>query len=328
MFAAKDDWTWSGGDQATSYRASNGVTYWLFGDTVAGVRDPDTGGYRTGWSMLSNSILQQDGATLKSATHDLAVPDASDGDRYWPMSVFEANGLMYVFCQRVRNTATYFELRGTELAVFALKPSGELTFVCMRDTPSTGMLFGDTAARAQYGIDAVASGGWLYVFGFSNQADDPFCPHRSYVARVAVDLAETPSAWRFWSGAAAGWQADMAQASPILSGQLTSARIVDGFWLLAHKPWNGWGTTVYIELRSEITEPPTSIVKVDSPGGPKFVTYLPQLHPEQILASGNLLLSVSYNGITLDDVAQDANLYKPRFFDIALPWFNAIGQSD
>jgi hypothetical protein len=158
----------------------------------------------------------------------------------------------------VRNTPTYFELRGTELAIFEPQPNGDLTFVCMRDTPSTRALTADTAARAQYGTDVVASDGWLYVFGFSNQPDDPFCPHRSYVARVAVNSAGTPSAWRFWSAADARWQTDIAQASPILLGQLTSTRIVDGVWLLAHKPWNGWGTTIYIEIRSKVTEPPSA----------------------------------------------------------------------
>jgi hypothetical protein len=323
MFAAKQDWTWSGGDQATSYRASSGVTYWLFGDTVIGRRDPVTNGYRPGWRMLPNSILRQDGATLTPATDGPAVPNAPDGDRYWPMSMFEANGLIYVFCQRVRTTATFFELRGTELAIFEPRPTGELTFICMRDTPSTGALIGDAAAQAQYGTDAVVEDGMLYVFGFSNQPDDPLCPHRSYVARLPANQVGTASAWRFWGGAEAGWQASMAKAVSILPGQLSSARIVDGIWLLAYKPWNGWGATIYIELRMEITEPAKSTVKIDSPGGPKFVTYLPQLHPEQALTSGNMLLGVSYNGVTLSDVAQDANLYKPRFFDLVLPRFGS-----
>jgi hypothetical protein len=102
------------------------------------------------------------------------------------MSTFDANGQIYVFCQRVRNTATYFALCGTELAIFEPMPSGELTFVCMRDTPSTGALIGDTAGLAQYGTDAVASEGWLYVFGFANQ---PGAPQRRRAGRQSLQAA-------------------------------------------------------------------------------------------------------------------------------------------
>ncbi|MET0494384.1 MAG: hypothetical protein ABW000_14770, partial [Actinoplanes sp.] len=53
LFEAKNDWTWSGGDQVTSLRATNGLTYWSFGDTALGEEDPATGAYRPGWRLIS-----------------------------------------------------------------------------------------------------------------------------------------------------------------------------------------------------------------------------------------------------------------------------------
>jgi hypothetical protein len=40
LFQARNDFTWSGADQATSYIATNGHIYWLFGDVIPGTRNP------------------------------------------------------------------------------------------------------------------------------------------------------------------------------------------------------------------------------------------------------------------------------------------------
>jgi hypothetical protein len=138
----------------------------------------------------------------------------------------------------------------------------------------------------------------VYVFGYANAKDDAFAPHRSYVARVATGSVESPGAWRF-RDAAGSWVTDRAQAAPILSAQVSSVRLIGGRWVLAYKPWNGWGDTVYIETRS--------------------APWSSQLHPEQALASGKLLVSIAWNGATLADVGADADLYKPRFHEVTLP---------
>jgi len=324
LFAAKNDLTWSGGDQVTSLRASNGLTYWSFGDTAIGEQDPATGGYRPGWRLISNSILVQRGDSLGPATPPgVAVPDAADGDRYWTQGMFQVGTFIYVLCQRVRNTSDYFQLRGVELAKFAVNADGSLTFRTMVNTPSTGKLDGDSAATAQYGGDAVVSGAFVYVFGYANAPGDVYAPHRSYVARVPTRLVESAAAWRF-RDAGGQWVADLGQAAPILSAQISSVRVIGDRWVLAYKPWNGWGDTVYIETRATPWGAPTGTVTVSSPagttaGGQKYQTYSPQLHPEQSLASGKLLLSIAWNGVTLGDVGADADLYKPRFYEVALP---------
>lgn len=320
LFQAMNTWTWSGGDQATSYRAGNGITYWVFGDTITGERDPISGAYRPGWQMLPNTMLRQDGGRFTAAIEGIAVPNALDGDRYWPMGMFEAQGYLYVFCQRVRNTSTFFELRGVELARFAFQPDGRRSLTAMLRTPSTWALGGDSAQLAQYGADAVYDDGWVYVFGFSNVPGDLAYPQRSYVAKVPAGQVEDPAAWWFWTAEpVAAWVREIGRATPIVLGQLTSARLIGGQWVFAFKPWSMWGDTIQIEVRPSPFDPPSGVLRLSSPSGLQQVTYSPQLHPEQKLSSGKLLLSISSNGRTLAQVGQDANLYKPRFFEITLP---------
>ncbi|NMO21918.1 hypothetical protein HPC49_40415 [Pyxidicoccus fallax] len=324
LFQAKNDWTWSGGDQVTSFKASNGLTYWSFGDTIQGTEDATTGAYVAGWRMIGNSLLVQRGGQLGAAISGIAVPDASDGDRYWTQGMFEANGALYVLCQRVRNTPDgWFELRGVELAKFAFNTDGTLRRVGLFSTPSSGRSGGNSAAATQYAADAVVSGTTVYVFGYANAPEDPFAPHRSYVARVATSQVETASAWRF-RYADGTWGTDMALAAPILHAQVSSTRLIGGSWYLAYKPWNGWGDTVFVERRASPWGTALATTTVSSPagttaGGRNYQTYAPQLHPEQALASGKVLLSIAWNGQTLGDIAADADLYKPRFHEVTLP---------
>ena len=116
----------------------------------------------------------------------------------------------------------------------------------------------------------------------------------------------------------------MTAATPILSAQVSSVRLVNGQWLMAYKPWNGWGDTVYVERRATPYADPSATVTVPSPagvtpGGQSYLTYSPQLHPEQTLTSGKLLLSIAWNGASPADLLADADLYKPRFSEISAP---------
>jgi hypothetical protein len=324
LYQDKNDWTWSGGDQVTSLRTSNGLTYWSFGDTIIGQEDPASGAYQPGWQMIPNTILVQRGGELGATTWGAAVPNPVDGERYWTQGMFEANGHLYVLCQRVRNTDTgWFDLRGVEMAKFAYNADGTLAFRGMINTPSTGKYDGNSVDTAQYAADAVVNGGYVYVFGYANAPGDPYAPHRSYVARVPVASVESPSAWRFQRNGGE-WGPEMELATPIAAAQISSVRIISGRWFMAYKPWNGWGDTVYIEKRKTPYGSALSTTTISSPGGTtaggqNYQTYSAQLHPEQALASGRLLVSIAWNGETLSDLAADADLYKPRFYEVAVP---------
>jgi hypothetical protein len=306
------------------------LDYWLFGDTILGIRNPATGGYVGGWRMVANSILMENNGVLSSATtNSPAVPDAANGDRYWTQGIFEANGFVYALCSQVRNTNSGigFFLEGGELAKFRLQPGGQLTFMNMVPTPGTGIAEGVGASAIQWAADAVVHDGYVYVFGNSKTAN-PYVPQLGYVSRVPTASVETPSAWQFWDGTF--WVAAMSNSAPIISDMISGVRRYNGVWIVLHKPFAGWGSSVYAEIAPAPQGPYSfSQILFDSPAGQttngvttnlySYVTYSPQPHPEYPLASGKLLVSMAWNGNDLfQDVANDANLYKPRFYEVAV----------
>lgn len=340
LFAAKQDLTWSGGDQATTVVA-NGRTYWLAGDTiVSNGEDPD-GSYPDGARWVSNRILLQRGGDLVNAMANggVGVPDPpthtdANADHYWPQAGFYANGHLYVLAQRVQadpTDALGFKLTGVEMAKYRVRSDGLLVLVSMVATPSTGVAGGVGPAHIQWAGDALVYNGYVYAYGFTLAQGNAYVAHWSYAARVPVGKVEQPAAWRFYARSTGRWVARTAALNPdptdqpdaILPSQVSSVRQVGGKFVVAHKPWNGWGDTVRIETAAAPVGPWTEVASIPSPAGTwegsDYVTYCPQLHPEQQLASGGLLVSVAWNGKTLDDTMSNADLYKPRFYEVALP---------
>jgi hypothetical protein len=329
MFAEKNDLTWSGGDQMTSYLAPNGRIYWTSGDTMLSQGESPDGSYPPGSRMVSNRVLIQAGASLTNATStDVAVPNPptstpENQERYWTQGMFYANSYLYVLSQRVTSQGSSFTLKGVELARFSIARSGMLTFRGMVTTPSTGVHQGNGPAHIQWGADAVQQDkySYLYVFGYSHNADI-YNPIQSYVARVPGWQVENPFAWKYWNGGA--WVAGMSNAKAIINSQVSSARIIKGKWRLLHKPWSGYGDKVYMESGFKAQGPYTQRLLFSSPAGTtqqgfKYQTYGPMLHPEQTLASGKLLVSIDWNGQDFfADTLRDADLYKPRFYEVAL----------
>ena len=340
LFAAKQDMTWSGGDQATTVVA-NGRTYWLAGDTMVSNGEAADGSYPPGSVMVSNRILLQRGGDLVNAmaAGGVAVPDPpthtdANADHYWPQAGFYANGFLYVLAQRVQadpSDALGFKLTGVEMAKYRIRTDGLLVFVAMVATPSTGVPGGAGAAHIQWAGDAVVWNGYVYAYGFTLASGNAYVAHFSYAARVPVGKVEQPSAWRFWAASQGRWVARIDALNPdantqpdaVLPSQVSSVRLIGGRFVVAHKPWNGYGDTVRIETAAAPTGPWTEVASIPSPAGTwegrDYVTYCPQLHPEQALASGKLLVSIAWNGKTMDDTMANADLYKPRFYEVTLP---------
>ncbi len=179
----------------------------------------------------------------------------------------------------------------------------------------------------QWAADAVVYNGYVYIFG-NSLTTNPYVPQLGYVSRVPAVSVEIPAAWQFWNGAS--WTASMSNSAPVLSDMISGVRPDNGVWVMLHKPFAGWGSSVYAEVAPAPQGPySSSQIIFDSPAGQttngvatnlySYVTYSPQPHPEYSLASGKLLVSIAWNGSSLfQDVAKDAGLYKPRFYEVAL----------
>ncbi|HEU5123069.1 MAG TPA: DUF4185 domain-containing protein [Verrucomicrobiae bacterium] len=329
LFQAKNDWTWSGSDQVTSYRAANGLNYWMFGDTILGTRNEFTGGYNAGWKMVANSILIESNGVLSAATSVPAVPDAANGDRYWVQGMFEANAYLYCQCARVRNASggLGFQLYGAEFAKFQFQPNGQLTFLGMIPTPGTGIPEAVGRESIQWTRDVVVDEGYVYVFG-DTLTGNAFSPKASYVSRVAQSDIENPAAWRFWNSST--WVTDSTTAVVVIPDMISSVRRYAGKWVVLYKPFAGFGDQVWAQIASAPQGPYGSPQLIfSSPGGSVsngvttdlhcYQTYSPQAHPQYPLTNGKLLVSIAWNGCDLfQDTAHDARLYKPRFYEVAL----------
>lgn len=346
MFAAKNDQIWSGGDQTTSLQAPNGRSYWISGDTMlSNGEDPDGSYPVLGTRMVSNRILLQDGASLENAMADggIAVPHPAgfagrEREKYWPQGAFVANDHLYLLCQRVGSNLTPgslgFRLVGSELAKYRFEADGKLVFVKMVPTPSTDVPEGVGAAHVQWAADAIRRDGYVYIYGYTNAQRGDAASHYSYVARVPIKRVENPAAWSFYRKSANDWVRSTAELSSashnpdaILATQISSVRMIAGKIVIAHKPWNGFGSPVYAELGSSPQGPFRQTKMFESPAGiwqgRRYWTYGPMLHPEQALAgadAGKTLVSINWNGRDFQsDVLSSADVYKPRFFAVRLP---------
>ena len=116
--------------------------------------------------MVHDSCLVQDGGCLPAVNGtDRAevIPNASNGDWYWPQSALLENGKLVVFSTRVRRTGLRsmdFRTVGTDAAVFVLL-QGRPVFNRMAGSPSTGL--GD--GGLEYGADLVLPAAFTSVYG-------------------------------------------------------------------------------------------------------------------------------------------------------------------
>lgn len=346
MFAAKNDQTWSGGDQITSFKAPNGRIYWISGDTILSDGEDRDGSYPdSGTRMVSNRVLLQNGGTLENAiaAGGIAVPHPAtraggEQEKYWPQGAFVADGHLYLLCQRVGTDKTPgtlgFKLVGAELAKYRFAADGKLTFVKMVPTPSSNVPEGVGAAHIQWAADAIDYDGHVYIYGYTNAQRGDHASHYSYVARVPSGKVENRGAWRFYRKSANRWVRSTAQLASggknpdaILATQISSVRLIAGKIVIAHKPWNGFGSSVYAEVGSRPQGPFRQVKLFESPAGTwqgrRYWSYAPMLHPEQALAgmdAGKTLVSINWNGRDFfSDVLNNADLYKPRFFAVRLP---------
>lgn len=333
MYDNKNDFVFSGGDQSTSIKhPTSGKVYWIHGDTILGTENPETGAYDPGWKMISNTILIQLNnelipALVSGSGEAVPRPESSteaNNERYWTQGAFFANNHLYVLCQRVENDASQgygFKVTGVEMAKFSVRWDGKLTLVAMIATPSTGIAGGPGASKIQWAGDAINWGGYVYIYGYTAAESNPFVAQYSYVARVLASQVENPNSWKYYKKSNNTWVSSMSQLSQdtvnqpdaLVPSQVGSVRVINGKVNMLHKPWNGFGSAVNLEVGLLPQGPFTSYHVFDSPAGSNDYTYMPMLHPEFTMANGQILVSINRNADLFGVVAHDADKYKPQF---------------
>lgn len=310
QWQAKNDSTWSGSDQMTSYRASSGVVYWLTGDYISGAEDQVSGGYAAGWQMRGNTILMQSGCTVTRAhSGTVAVPDQGEY-RHWAHATVEHSGYLYVLAQRVQGGAS-FTVGGVTIAAFPILASGKL------GAPTT--VAGPNEGPIQWAGAVTVQNGYAYIYGYAG-TDDPWVPQRSYLARVPVGSILATSQWTFWDGG--GWTSVQGSAQPVRDCQISSAASIGGRTVALCKPWHGYGSAVEAHTAVAPQGPFTTQTLFQSPAGTfqgiQAQTYQPMIHPWASLTSGKTLVSINRNYVDHTQFGNRADAYKPLFFEVTL----------
>ena len=323
MFDVKNDAGWSGADQSASTLLPDGRTLWAFGDTFLGAQGAD-GAYATGVRMVHNSLLLQDRGCLTAVPGRAGaelVPNAANGDFYWPSTAVLDNGKLVVIAARTRRvpTAPGFEGVGFEAAVFRLPSGGAPVFERMAPLPSTS----SGEQWAQYGAAALATGGFTYAYANRKVTGYLIFGKAVTVARVPVGQLLHLAAWRYWNGRA--WVADKAAAVDLVSATprgwssaFSVLRRSNGTFGYLTKENDYLGSDVISGTSPGPTGPFSRTVVASRPSyaQPGEQLYNPLAHPEQRLADGSLLVSISRNNESWATVLADADLYKPQFFTV------------
>lgn len=324
---------WIGADGAHSVELGGGRTLWLFSDTwVGSIRD----GHRTDAGLVNNTVALQRGpreapnlefsirrsATDGTPTAFLAPPDGRGW--FWLQAGAVAGGRLHVFLPQLERTddpgvfgfrscglwlASTADFRGDDPLAwrFELAPFPHAEFTPERERT--------------FGCAALVHGGFLYAYG-TEDVIDTFRARHLILARVPVERAGEPNAWRFFADG--DWQPDFRRASRLFDGMGSEAAVL-------HQPARGRFVLVYTEngLSERIlarsapdpwgpwSEPVELALCPESRRDPLLLTYAAKAH---VTLSSDDELAVSYvvNSLDFWQVARDASLYWPRFLRVRL----------
>lgn len=314
----------AGGDVGASVRLQDGRFLFVFGDTLRG---PAFEGQR----FVRNSMLVFAPGCAQVVLPDdrgALIPDRADGVGYWPMSVLrlqrEAFDLVAVTVQRVQTV-------GRGIFDFEVLGPGVATFVVPRG--QTPQLLGVTdlgpdrvdPARPMWGAASAVHRGWIYHYGTSREAVDPFGGFALRVARLRPDDLDRPENWSYWDGSR--WQRDPDRAAELIPAQGGVSETLsvferDGTWYAVSKRDEVLGTDLTIWTAPAPSGPfavAATVARIPSDAATGTLRYLPLAHPEVLPRQGTVVVSYSENNTDATVVTDDPRRYRPRFLRVPLP---------
>ncbi|HLF14138.1 MAG TPA: DUF4185 domain-containing protein, partial [Bacteroidota bacterium] len=313
---------WLGSDCASTVDIGGGRVLWLFGDTWI---DPSGRGTRRGARMVSNSVAIQTGtdpsrATMKfywGRTRDGApaaiIPDEG-GVRHWFGNGVRVDDRLVLFLGAVVNTNSGLGFESAGWAAWMVEnPDAEPPEWRMHrlETPTNvlGVSPGFTAVRR--------AGEYVYAFG----SEDPVKSHPLYAVRwQAEDLrAGRLMAPEWWAGERLGWIPESSTSArfPLFENGAPEMSIhfdeASGRFIAVQG--SGFGAAdVMLRAAPSLTGPWSRARMVYRPMEyykPDVMIYAAKAHPE--LTGADLVLTYATNGTDIGIVANDSQLYYPRF---------------
>lgn len=203
----------TGSDGTYSVQLPDGRTAWIFGDTFIDGVNPDNTRKHQDPMYVRNSIVLQDGDSLRTLYNivdgrnaSFAIPPVvtenlngvtEDSVWFWPGDGYIHEDQLRIFFSEFAQVDTGmwgFEWRGTWLGSYALPGLDQKELVKLRDNSETNIHFGHAVCE-----DAP----YIYVYGAGNGK-----PHAARFRR-----GEVKGAWEYFDGS--GWQEEISKAAPM-----------------------------------------------------------------------------------------------------------------
>ncbi|NHN56057.1 DUF4185 domain-containing protein [Calidifontibacter sp. DB0510] len=310
---------WQSADVGLTASLLDGRVLWVFGDTLrAASRSP---------RIVSNSAFVTTGLCAQPAvprSHGALVPDPAARTACWPTSMASVpapgEDRLLVACSRVKRQPgglLAFTYLGLSLATLKVPRGGapQVTGVA-KVTPDD-----ENPGQVNWGAAMIVRDGELYIYGTALQGSAG--TRAAYLARVPPASATDRAAWRYFDGS--GWTDDPSAARAVLP---SSFGVSQAFSVI---PWGGG--VVAVSTQGGDLARSVAVWRAPAPTGPWTlasraavpaaaggdVVYQPLAHPEIVLSSGNLLVSVSRNPAKLSDLFADPRRGRPFFLEVPRP---------
>lgn len=307
------------GDQGTSVALPDGRQLFMLGDTVQGTLTP-TGGV-TNWTMPhSTFVLADQGClTIHKTTNQGMIPNASNGDYYWPASAVVSNGKLYVFAHRIRAGNGTFSVIDKVLTEFTLPTGGVPTFKKHLFSVKTAT----SAEPILWGAGSFVKDGYAYIYGNKVVHGTWVWGRDVHVARVPVGQVATKSSWRYWNGSSWGTNAAAAATThPALNGIGSSISPyfdnATGKYVLVGKKNDMLGAEIVALTSPNPYGPWAEQVLHLHPYNNGNSSYSPMAHPQIPMASGKTFITYSRNHTSGSVVLQNIELGRFAFIEAAV----------
>lgn len=286
---------WQGADHSESVRLADGRVIWVYADTIS-----------TGRFVHSTAIVQDRGCFHAANGGAQLIPDAADGTFYWPAGAAplttSTGSYLLVSLVHIKSDSgpAGFIVTGSAAALVKTSGGDPVFYRWVTGWPNP--------AHAIAGAGLYVSGSTLHVYT-ATDVQQPYVFGRQLSHRTIPLLNAI--------GGSPAWGADSTVIPATPDGTdngVSPYSDATGFHVVT-KRWSYLGQAV---LRYAAPTPagpfgPAATV-LASPSSTDHMTYSAQAHPEAVLASGRLLVTVCNNGPGA--FTDPTHVYRPTYAEI------------
>lgn len=322
---------WIGADGDFTVALTNGLTLWLFNDTLIG---KTRGDHRVSETMIHNSAAWQLGNNPSNAQvkffyglspHKRPTPLVKPADGkgwFWPYSGVLVQGKLFFFLDQIEHTDDKSVFGFRQIGVWLAEVSNPFAPPTRWNLKQTKIPFARFHASENlfFGSALFVTNGFVYIFGTRAQADGR---KTMILARAPETGLEDFATWRFRS--INGWSKNAREAANLCSEMANEYSVS---WSPALQRYvliyteNGLSEEILARTAIEPWGPWTSGTVVyrcpEAKWNRQIFCYAAKAHPMLTSATNEFIVTYAANSFDFTQLINDARLYWPRFVRITL----------